>query len=77
MAKISICELMQTSALIHDIVMMFWFSDHCGTTDGYNCLSEMRCIPREYVCDGQPDCVLFESSLDELTGCGKSSLSSI
>ena len=37
---------------------------------GFNCLSEMRCIPQEYVCDGVPDCVILDTSLEELNGCG-------
>ena len=51
------------------------FSDYClesGNLNGFNCLSEMYCVPMEYVCDGIPDCVSVDTSLEELTGCGNS-----
>ena len=56
------------------ISLLFFFSpDYCDlgvlSIDGFNCLSEMKCVPQEHVCDGVPDCVVIDTSLEELE-CG-------
>ena len=42
---------------------------HQGGVDGFNCLPEMKCVPRVHVCDGVPDCVFVDTALEELE-CG-------
>lgn len=34
-------------------------------TEGFNCLIEKLCVPKEHVCDGYPDCVYNVFVFDE------------
>lgn len=50
------------------VIKYYCYTDHCleaGIEDGFNCMSEMKCIPQVYECDGVPDCVTQLIALDE------------
>ena len=41
--------------------------DYCAESgmEGFNCIQERICVPREHVCDGVPDCGYVFLATDE------------
>lgn len=48
--------------------VILYFTDFCRLSgmEGFNCISEELCIPRDYVCDGIPDCIQGSVVFDEM-----------
>ena len=49
-------------------MLCIYFTDYCRLSgmEGFNCVSEERCVPQDYVCDGIPDCIQGSVVFDEM-----------